>query len=124
MVYYRSSTAYYKDHLYLQYNVPLLDLITTKVTSISSHINDSFHQKLGSNQYNAPSAKTDAIRGTSKEKLYNKLGLEFLEKKMVGNCVDFLRFSGTNIECTYPILIPLLWVHTSQEILIIFLYSK
>ena len=35
---------------------------------------ESFHQKLESIQYNAALAITGAIRGTSKEKLYQKLG--------------------------------------------------
>ena len=38
--------------------------------------NTSFHQRLESLQYNAALAITGAIRGTSKEKLYNELGLE------------------------------------------------
>ena len=43
--------------------------------------NASFHQKLvDSIQYNAALAITSAIRGTSKEKLYDELGLEILEK--------------------------------------------
>ena len=43
--------------------------------------NASFHQKLDSIQYNAALAITGAIRGTSKEKLYNELGLETLKKR-------------------------------------------
>ena len=43
--------------------------------------NVSFHQKLDSIQYNAALAITGAIRGTFKEKLYDQLGLETLEKK-------------------------------------------
>ena len=43
--------------------------------------NVSFHQKLDSIQYNAALAITGAIRGTSKEKLYDELGLETLEKR-------------------------------------------
>ena len=43
--------------------------------------NASFHQKLDSIQYNAALAITGAIRGTSKEKLYDELGLETLEKR-------------------------------------------
>ena len=39
----------------------------------------SFHQKLGSIQYNACLAITGAIRGTSKEKIYQELGLESLQ---------------------------------------------
>ena len=39
----------------------------------------SFHHKLESIQYNACLAITDAIRGTSKEKRYQELGLESLQ---------------------------------------------
>ena len=64
-------------------------------------------------------AITGAIRGTSKEELHNELSLETLEKEDVTeNCVAFLRFSDTNVQSTYLILFPLLWVHTTQEILI------
>ena len=42
--------------------------------------NVSFHHKLESIQYNSALAITGAIRGTSKENLYNKAGLETLEK--------------------------------------------
>ena len=38
-----------------------------------------FHHKLESIQYNACLAITVAIQGTSKEKLYQKLGLESLQ---------------------------------------------
>ena len=38
--------------------------------------NDSFHQKMESVQYNAALAITGAIRGTSRENLYQELGLE------------------------------------------------
>ena len=41
--------------------------------------NMSFHQKLESIQYNACLAITGAIRGTSKEKLYQEIGLEPLQ---------------------------------------------
>ena len=41
----------------------------------------SFHQKIESVQYNSALAITGAIRGTSKEKLYQALGLETLEKR-------------------------------------------
>ena len=46
--------------------------------------NASFHQKLDSIQYNAALAITGAIRGTSKEKLYNDLEWKSL-KKWFGN---------------------------------------
>ena len=41
--------------------------------------NMSFHNKLESIQYNACLPITGVIRGTSKEKLYQELGLEFLQ---------------------------------------------
>ena len=42
--------------------------------------NTAVHQKLKSIQCNSALAITGVIRGTSKEKLYNELGLEILEK--------------------------------------------
>ena len=41
--------------------------------------NTSFHQKLELLQYNACLAITGAIRGTSREKLYEELGMESLQ---------------------------------------------
>ena len=85
--------------------------------------NVSFHQKLDSIQYNAALAITGAIRGSFKEKLYDQLGLETIEKKdATGNFVAFLRFS--NVQSIYSILFALLWVHKTQEIVIIFLHSN
>ena len=43
--------------------------------------NSAFHDKLESVQYNACFAITDVIRGTSTEKLYQELGLEFLKSR-------------------------------------------
>ena len=43
--------------------------------------NSSFHGRLESIQYNARLAITGAIRGTSREKLYNELGLESLHPR-------------------------------------------
>ena len=40
---------------------------------------ESFHQKLESIQGNAAPAKTGAIRGTSRENLYQDLALESLQ---------------------------------------------
>ena len=51
--------------------------------------NASFHQKLDSTQYNAAFATTGAIRGTSKEKLYDELDLETLEKTIRKPCFFF-----------------------------------
>ena len=44
-------------------------------------INKSFHERLKSIQYNAAVAITGAIRETSKEKLYQKLGFESLQSR-------------------------------------------
>ena len=43
--------------------------------------NESFHQKLESTQYNALLAITGAIRGTSRAKIYQELGLESLQER-------------------------------------------
>ena len=43
--------------------------------------NLSFHQKLESIQYNAALALTGAIRGSSRKKLYQELGLESLQQR-------------------------------------------
>ena len=45
------------------------------------HYKNSFHQKLESIQYNAALAITGAIRGSSREKLYQELGLESLKQR-------------------------------------------
>ena len=43
--------------------------------------NNSFHQKLESIQYNAALAITRAIRGSSKENIYQELGFESLQQR-------------------------------------------
>ena len=43
--------------------------------------NNTFHQKMESIQYNAALAITGAIRGSSREKLYQELGLESLQQR-------------------------------------------
>ena len=45
------------------------------------HYNNCFHQKLESIQYNAALAITDAIRGSSREKPCEELGLESLQQR-------------------------------------------
>ena len=44
-------------------------------------VNESFHAKLESLQYNATLAITGAIRGSSTEKIYEELNLEFLKSR-------------------------------------------
>ena len=76
----------------LHHILPRLPLLTIYKSFIRPHLdygdiiydqayNASFHQKLDSIQYNAALAITGAIRGTSKEELYDELGLETLEKR-------------------------------------------
>ena len=56
------------------------------------HYNNSFHQKLESIQYNAALAIAGAIRGYSREKLYQELGLEsLLQQRWFGKLSSFLR---------------------------------
>ena len=52
--------------------------------------NTSFHQRLESLQYNAALAITGAIRGTSKEKLCNELGLESFQNRRWYRKLSFL----------------------------------
>ena len=49
--------------------------------NILAFCNESFHQRIESIQYKAAIAITDAIRGTSSEKLYQELGLESLRSR-------------------------------------------
>ena len=76
----------------LRYFVPRSSLITIYKSFIRSHLdyadviydrpnNNSFSEKIESIQYNAALAITGAIRGTSKEKLYQELGLEYLSSR-------------------------------------------
>ena len=48
---------------------------------IISHHNESFTNKIESVQYNAALAITGAIKGTSRERLYQELGLESLSDR-------------------------------------------
>ena len=76
----------------LQNLLPRSALITIYKSFVRPHLdygdiiyeesyNSSFHQKLESVQYKAGLAITGAIKGTSKEKLYNELGLESLQNR-------------------------------------------
>ena len=57
------------------------------------HYNKTFHQKLEYSQYIACLALSGGIRGLSREKLYQELGLESLQRRgCTGNFAYFLRF--------------------------------
>ena len=53
--------------------------------------NNSFHQKIESLQYNATLAITSVIRGMSREKISQELGLESFQHTGIENYVSFLR---------------------------------
>ena len=68
--------------------VPRISLLTIHKSFIRSHVdyadiiydqpyNSSFTDRIESVQYNAALAITGAVRGTSKNKLYQELGLEY-----------------------------------------------
>ena len=76
----------------LQNNLPRAPLITIYKSFIRPHLdygdilydhtfNNSFHERLESIQYNAPLAITGAIRGSSREKLYQELGFELPQQR-------------------------------------------
>ena len=72
--------------------IPRTSLITVYKQFSRSHLdygdiiydqifNESFHQRIESIQYNAATAITDAIRGTSSKKIYQELYLESLRSR-------------------------------------------
>ena len=63
--------------------------------------NTSFHQRLESLQYNAALAINGAIRGTSKEKPFNELGLESLQNRRCYRKLSFLYELITNQSLSY-----------------------
>ena len=76
----------------LQNTLPRTSFITIFKSFIRPHLdyeciiydlacNTSFHQNIESIQYNAALAITGAVRGTSREKLYQKLGFESLQQR-------------------------------------------
>ena len=76
----------------LQNLLPTKALITFYIAFVRPHLDygdivydqahkASFHQKLESLQYNACLAITGAIRGSSREKLYQELGFESLQQR-------------------------------------------
>ena len=64
--------------------------------------NMSFHHKLESIQYNAFLAITGTIQGTSKEKLYQELGLESLQlRRWYRKLVMFYKIYKTKVPNTF-----------------------
>ena len=56
--------------------------------------NNSFHQKNESSQYNSALAITGTIRGTSREKIYQELGLESLQQRRDAGIENYVSFLG------------------------------
>ena len=81
MGYYESSKTLCPENHYSQYLNRLSGLILITVMLYMTSFNNTFHQKMGSIQYDAAVVITDAIRGSSREKLYHELGLESLQQR-------------------------------------------
>ena len=64
--------------IYKSFSRPHLDYGDRHYAICDQTFNQSFHHRIQSIQYNAAIAITGAIRGTSSEKLYERLGLESL----------------------------------------------
>ena len=66
--------------------------------------NASFHQKLESLQYNACLAITEAIRGSSREKIYQELGFESLQQsRWYRKLFSFYKFFKKKVPVIYSI---------------------
>ena len=88
----------------LQNVLPRITIFTIYKAFVRSHLdygdilydqafNNSFNDRLESIQYNACLAITGAIRGMSREKLYQELGLELLRlRRLYRNLVFFKKF--------------------------------
>ena len=75
----------------LQNNLPRAPLVTVYKSFVRPHLdygdilydqafNNFFHERLESIQYNAALAITGAVRGSSREKLYQELSFESLQQ--------------------------------------------
>ena len=101
----------------LQDFLPRQSLVTAYKLFIRPHLyygdiiydqsyNGSFHQKMESVQYNAPVAITGVIRSTSREKMYQEVGLESLRERQWYRklCYLFEIFKGQSPEYLFRIL--------------------
>ena len=87
--------------------------------------NSSFYQKIESAQYNACLVITSAIKGTSKEKLYDKLGLESLQlRHWFGKLCYFYKFYKNESPRYLSKLVPLWQSLKPLEILKTHPFSK
>ena len=101
----------------LQNLLPRTALITLYKAFVAPHLdygdniydqthNVSFHQKLEFLQYNHCSAITGAIRGSSREKLYQKLGFETLQQRRWYRklCSFYKVFKNESLRCLFNII--------------------
>ena len=87
--------------------------------------NASFHEKLESIQYNACLALTGAIRGTSKEKMYQELGLESLQiRRWYRKLCLFYKMCKSQSPSYLYNIIPTTNTHYTFKILTKFLIAK
>ena len=99
----------------LQNVLPIMSLVTICKAFVRPHLdygdilydqafNNSFHGRLECIQYNAFRLITGATRGTSREKLYQELGLEPLDFNVgIENFVFFIKFLKMSITNTFSI---------------------
>ena len=87
----------------LQNNLPRAPWVTIYKSFVRLHLdygdilydqtlNNYFYERLQSIQYNAPLAITGAIRSSSRQKLYQELGFQFLQQRYDGRG-NFVSFS-------------------------------
>ena len=97
---------------------PLLNIWKNQLHQLRPHLdygdviyigafNESFQSKLESVQYNTALVITGAIRGSSREKLYQELGLESLKsRRWYWKLYFFFKLKKKNIPLTYLIWFP------------------
>ena len=68
------------DHILTIYKSFIIPHLDYGDVIYDQHYNNSFHQNLESAQYNGVLAITGAIRGSSREKLYQEWGPESLQQ--------------------------------------------
>ena len=118
----------------LQPVIPRAALLTIYKSFVRPHLdygdviydrafNESFQNKLESVQYNAALAITGAIRGSSREKLYQELGLESLKSwRRYRKLCLFFKLKKINIPLTYLIWFPKSYQHGLPETITTSLY--
>ena len=113
----------------LRYSIPRKPLLSIQKAVSKPHLdycdviydkprNEKFIDTLESIQYNATLAITAAIKGTSKEKLYNELGLEYLRdrRSMLRLCLFRKIFNLHSPKYLYDIISPATRSYTTRMV--------